>query len=188
MLKLHIRDQEGHETIVPLVAKVITLGRGEGNTVRLTEPEVSPRHARMVVSDNSVTLEDLDSQEGIRVNDEPITGSANLRVGDVAKIGKYQLYLEDTEDDVPFDPEQLRKFRPGTPTEVMAPEKLRKAAAEASARDLDHGDGRAHPATIHLTEDQIAKLQKKAEEQGVSMEELIGVVLETYLKKKDKEP
>ena len=47
MLQLIIIDDEGRKTPVPLTRDEITLGRGEGNTIRLTERNVSRHHARI---------------------------------------------------------------------------------------------------------------------------------------------
>ena len=47
MFKLTIEDDEGKTTVVPLARDEITIGRLEGNTIRLTERNVSRRHARL---------------------------------------------------------------------------------------------------------------------------------------------
>ena len=61
MLKLVIQDDEGKTTVVPLVHDEITIGRQEGNTIRLTERNVSRRHARLSRQNGSLTIEDLES-------------------------------------------------------------------------------------------------------------------------------
>ena len=48
MYKLVISDDEGKTIIVPLVRDLITVGRQDGNTIRLTERNVSRQHARLV--------------------------------------------------------------------------------------------------------------------------------------------
>ena len=65
MFKLVIQDDEGKTTVVPLIRDEITIGRKEGNTIRLTERNVSRRHARIVRNNGAVLLEDLDSYNGI---------------------------------------------------------------------------------------------------------------------------
>ena len=59
MFKLIIEDDEGHTTVVPLVKDEITIGRKEGNTIRLTERNVSRHHARLIRSNGSFFIEDL---------------------------------------------------------------------------------------------------------------------------------
>ncbi len=61
MYKLIIEDDEGHTTVVPLIQAEITIGRKEGNAIRLTERNVSRQHARLVRSNGAVFIEDLDS-------------------------------------------------------------------------------------------------------------------------------
>jgi len=49
LYKLIIEDDEGHTTVVPLVKEEITIGRKEGNTIRLTERNVSYQVERLSV-------------------------------------------------------------------------------------------------------------------------------------------
>ena len=93
MLKLLIRDDEGHETVVPLVRQEITIGRQAGNMVRLTERNVSRRHARLSRQNGTVFLEDLASANGTQVNGERLEGQVALGVGDQVRIGNYQLSI-----------------------------------------------------------------------------------------------
>ena len=46
MFKLVIEDDEGNKTVVPVIRDEITIGRKDGNTIRLTERNVSRDHAR----------------------------------------------------------------------------------------------------------------------------------------------
>jgi ABC transport system ATP-binding/permease protein len=94
MFKLVIQDDEGKTTVVPLVRDEITIGRKEGNTIRLTERNVSRRHARIVRSASEVTIEDLGSYNGIRVNNARIAERMQLRVSDQVQIGDYKLFLK----------------------------------------------------------------------------------------------
>ena len=94
MFKLVIQDDEGKTTVVPLIRDEITIGRKEGNTIRLTERNVSRRHARILRNNGEVHIEDLGSYNGIRVNNARIAERANLRVSDQVQIGDYKLYLK----------------------------------------------------------------------------------------------
>src|SRR6185437_8107647 len=94
MYKLIIEDDEGKTTVVPLIRDEITIGRKEGNTIRLTERNVSRRHARILRSDNEVQIEDLGSYNGIRVNNARIAERVALRISDQVQIGDYKLYLK----------------------------------------------------------------------------------------------
>ncbi|HXU68872.1 MAG TPA: FHA domain-containing protein [Polyangia bacterium] len=94
MYKLIIEDDEGKTTVVPLIRDEITIGRKEGNTIRLTERNVSRRHAKLVKSNGSVFIEDLTSYNGIKVNGDRIAGRAPVNEGDRVQIGDYQLALK----------------------------------------------------------------------------------------------
>lgn len=94
MFKLVIQDDEGKTTVVPLIRDEITIGRKEGNTIRLTERNVSRRHARILRSNGEVQIEDLGSYNGIRVNNARIAERVSLRVSDQVQIGDYKLYLK----------------------------------------------------------------------------------------------
>src|SRR5262250_2469553 len=120
MFKLVIQDDEGKTTVVPLIRDEITIGRKEGNTIRLTERNVSRRHARILRNNGEVQIEDLGSYNGIRVNNARIAERVSLRVSDQVQIGDYKLYLKaeslDQVDDSRTTP--IERVEPG-PTDSM---------------------------------------------------------------------
>lgn len=95
-LRLIIEDDEGATTIVPLGKDAITIGRQQGNTIQLTEKNVSRRHARLFPESQTWVIEDLNSYNGVKVNDRSVEGRMNLREGDIVQIGDYHLAI--TED------------------------------------------------------------------------------------------
>jgi ABC transport system ATP-binding/permease protein len=98
VLKLIIEDDEGRKTVVPFVRDEITIGRQEGNTIRLTERNVSRRHARLVRQSGTILVEDLGSYNGVRVNGERVAGQAPIQDGDLIQIGDYDLALKHEAD------------------------------------------------------------------------------------------
>jgi pSer/pThr/pTyr-binding forkhead associated (FHA) protein/Tfp pilus assembly protein PilF len=94
VLKLIIEDDEGRKTVVPFVREEITIGRQEGNTIRLTERNVSRRHARLMRQNGHVVVEDLGSSNGTRINGERISGQSSVKDGDLIQIGDYDLALQ----------------------------------------------------------------------------------------------
>ncbi len=94
MFKLVISDDEGKQTVVPLVREEITIGRKEGNTIRLTERNVSRRHARLAKANGKFVVEDLHSYNGVKVNGQRIGGETSLEPGDQITIGDYLLALQ----------------------------------------------------------------------------------------------
>ncbi|CAN5897778.1 hypothetical protein BH11MYX3_BH11MYX3_00650 [soil metagenome] len=121
MFKLVIQDDEGKTTVVPLIRDEITIGRKEGNTIRLTERNVSRRHARILRNNGEVHIEDLGSYNGIRVNNARIAERVSLRVSDQVQIGDYKLYLKaegvEQVDDARTMP--IERIDSGTPTDVI---------------------------------------------------------------------
>ena len=79
MFKLSIEDDEGKTTVVPLARDEMTVGRLEGNTIRLTERNVSRKHARLSRQNGALFIEDLSSFNGVRVNGAKIASPTPLR-------------------------------------------------------------------------------------------------------------
>lgn len=65
----------------------ITIGRKEGNTVQLTDQYASGHHAKLVVKNNELYIEDLNSTNGVFVNEEKIDQIAKLKANDKIRIG-----------------------------------------------------------------------------------------------------
>lgn len=108
MWKLVIEDDEGKRTVVPLTRDDYTIGRQEGNTIRLTERNVSREHGRIkrrrngagasngngAAKDNFV-LEDRSSYNGLFVNGLRVAHAQDLQHGDLIQIGDYRIVLQD---------------------------------------------------------------------------------------------
>ena len=93
-MKLIIEDDEGRKTVVPLVREEITIGRQDGNTIKLSERNVSRRHARLKKDNASLVIEDLGSYNGVRVNGERINAPTKVKEGDLIEIGDYDLGVQ----------------------------------------------------------------------------------------------
>lgn len=94
MYKLLIEDDEGGKTAVSLIRDEITIGRKEGNTIRLTERNVSRRHGRIIRDGEQIFIEDVSARFGIKKNGKKIEGRTELKEGDVVLIGDYRLTLQ----------------------------------------------------------------------------------------------
>jgi pSer/pThr/pTyr-binding forkhead associated (FHA) protein len=133
VLKLIIEDDEGRKTVVPFVRDEITIGRQEGNTIRLTERNVSRRHARLLRQNGHVLVEDLGSYTGVRINGERIQGPAQVADGDLIQIGDYDLALQ-----------KEAAAQPMAPTMRIPAEELQAALGEASGGSSEE-DAHAPP-------------------------------------------
>ncbi|NOZ86727.1 MAG: FHA domain-containing protein [Deltaproteobacteria bacterium] len=94
MIRLLIEDDEGGITTVPIEKTEIDIGREQGNYVRLTERNVSRRHARVILDGDAYFIEDQDSYNGVRVNGERITRRVRVLPGDIMQIGDYRLSIQ----------------------------------------------------------------------------------------------
>ena len=90
---LIIEDDAGKQIVVPFAKPVITIGRKEGNTIRLTERNVSRFHAKLEKNEVGVLVEDLSSFNGVKLNGDRIAGKVQVTAGDVIEIGDYHLEL-----------------------------------------------------------------------------------------------
>ena len=95
MHKLLIEDDEGKTVAVPLIREEITIGRTDGNTIRLTEQNVSRKHVRLTLRNGVLRIEDLGSYNGTSLNGSALSGVASLKDGDVILIGDYRLGIQE---------------------------------------------------------------------------------------------
>jgi pSer/pThr/pTyr-binding forkhead associated (FHA) protein len=106
MWKLVIEDDEGKRTVVPLTRDDYSIGRQEGNTIRLTERNVSREHGRITRQRNAASsdgrpandkfvLEDRSSYNGLFVNGLRVAHQQELQDCDLIQIGDYRIVLQD---------------------------------------------------------------------------------------------
>jgi hypothetical protein len=75
------------ELVLPLQPGDNILGRGRDSSLRIEAPSVSRRHALVVVTRESATIEDLASKNGTFVAEQRIDGPTPLRDGDAVRVG-----------------------------------------------------------------------------------------------------
>jgi hypothetical protein len=111
-----------------------SLGRSADCQLSLDDPLVSRRHALLIVSDDGVTIEDLQSRNGVSVNGEVVTGKAQLADGDRILIGSQELTLHSSHprDDDDMEDDLMRSAQGGTHT-------LPKITAVRPAERPHHG-------------------------------------------------
>jgi DNA-binding winged helix-turn-helix (wHTH) protein len=79
------------EQIIPLKPGENVLGRDEDAAVRLDAPGVSRRHARILVAEHEVTLEDLGSKNGTFLGERRLEAPVALNDGDTFHLGRQML-------------------------------------------------------------------------------------------------
>ena len=86
------------------------IGRIQRATVTVDSPQISRRHARIVVDGSTAILEDLGSKNGTLLNGRPVDGPAPLADGDRIGLGSHVVVLQlaatvtTEEGDTPTDP------------------------------------------------------------------------------------
>lgn len=92
----HLIAQLGEQAgqVYPLDRATLTIGRHESCDIVLDDKQASRQHARFYVRDGEVTVTDLGSAHGVKVNGQAITGPTRLNAGDVLLIGTSVLKFE----------------------------------------------------------------------------------------------
>jgi pSer/pThr/pTyr-binding forkhead associated (FHA) protein len=110
------------------VAGTVTIGRAADCELRLTDMACSRRHAQLHIDGGALTLEDLSSHNGTRVNGERVAGRRLLGWDDVIGIGPVKLVIDargrsgDAPSGVQFQPirDELRELERRRMREALA--------------------------------------------------------------------
>lgn len=129
LVTLRIIDGPQRGTIYNQVSLPITIGREEGNVVRLTDDRISRYHVKLHEQEKSVLLSDLQSTNGTRVNGEVIS-SWLLKPGDLIFLGK-SVVLFGSADEIAGRLHQLRQERSVSFVELDAGNEVLPALAQA---------------------------------------------------------
>lgn len=95
MWKLTIEDDEGQQTSLELARDEYTVGRAEGNSICLTERNVSRSHAVLRRTPQGWQVEDLQSYNGTYVNGARVVDVVPLQSGDIVQLADYRIELLD---------------------------------------------------------------------------------------------
>jgi predicted component of type VI protein secretion system len=71
-----------------LTSALASLGRYAGNTIVISDETISRHHARLRRTEQGYTIEDLNSANGVFVNQERVTSPRALAQGDVIRLGQ----------------------------------------------------------------------------------------------------
>lgn len=124
MWKLTIEDDEGKRTPLPLVRDEYSIGRGEENTVRLTERNISRRHATLRHEGGGWVITDTSSRNGSYVNGVRLMGEHTVNEGDIVQVGDYRLAFSDEElAQTTTDPTKASTV-PGAGSAAVKPDRL----------------------------------------------------------------
>lgn len=108
MAKLIYQDPDsGQEVSVEVGPEFpeVTIGRNPGNIVRVNNPSISRKHAKLVFDAGQITLYDLNSSNGSYVNGTRIQNQV-LVDGDRVRVGEFPLDFVEVADAQPAQPAQ----------------------------------------------------------------------------------
>jgi hypothetical protein len=83
----------------PLFKEVMTIGRADVADIQINNGFLSRLHARIVSTPEGVSIEDVESKNGIRVNSKFVTERQPLRHGDTVDLGKLRFRFIDAAND-----------------------------------------------------------------------------------------
>lgn len=85
-----------HEIDLPKGTFVI--GRSAGCHLTIDDPLISRTHAKITVTDDQITVEDLGSRNGVRVNGRLISGAVPIGDGTRLRVGTQEMIMRRVED------------------------------------------------------------------------------------------
>ena len=164
MWKLTIEDDEGKQTSLPLAHEEYGVGRAEENAIRLTDRNVSRKHATLKKNGHGWFIKDLASYNGTYVNGVRVAGEQTIGNGDVVQLGDYRLELIDeavatagavgAADAPVHGPPALSHQRPDRLVVVVGP----TPGAEYPLDREHFSIGRAEDATISINHTSVSRL------------------------------
>lgn len=161
MWKLTIEDDEGTKTLLPLVRDEYHVGRDEQNTIRLTERNVSRRHASLKKNgDASWHLVDHDSYNGCYVNGQRVAGHQALSHSDIIQLGDYRIFI--TSDAADSEATGPNPIQPTTVPPQEKPDRLVMVAgptvgAEFPLNETPLSIGRAEECGISINHPSVSR-------------------------------
>lgn len=96
--KLHVTKGPNNGKVYPLVGKVVQIGKGPENAVRLMDPSVSTAHCGIQIDGSKFEIVDVGSKNGTYVNGRKVQRRF-LRNGDVLTLGQSELRFESSVSD-----------------------------------------------------------------------------------------
>jgi pSer/pThr/pTyr-binding forkhead associated (FHA) protein len=175
MVRLVISDTEGATTVVPLLRDEVTIGRKEGNTIRLTERNISRRHAQLVRVGNVYKLRDLDSYNGVLINGQRVQGETDISIGDQIQLGDYTILVEEEVAKVPLpEPVPTASRRPAVPARLVMLTQPSPGAEFALPVDRDARLGRSEEVDCPINHRSVSRehAQIRRDADGYVIEDL----------------
>lgn len=145
----------------------ITVGRDADCDIMIPNRQVSRRHARVLLSDDGVLLEDLASKNGTHLNGELVEDTVLLRDGDIVQIALAQQFIYLSSDaTLPLGDYDKMDNRPPVPG---------KLRMEKRSRQVWIGDQEVAP-PLSISQYRLLEILAEHEGRVVSRQEVIARV------------
>ena len=72
-----------------------TIGRSEENTICVFDKKSSRHHCQVILKADAMFIEDMNSTNGLRLNNTFITGTVPLKIGDHIRLGQTVFLVSD---------------------------------------------------------------------------------------------
>jgi predicted component of type VI protein secretion system len=148
----------------------VTIGREEGNVLRLNDERVSRYHAKVQIEDGDIILTDLDSTNGTRVNGTAIQ-IRRLRAGDQVSIGRTML-LFGTMEEIAARRNAAVPANGGAQAQTIRAEELAAASGAVSMADGRKLETENHTAWSAFDDDIPPLPQKLSPAQAARLAEI----------------
>ncbi|OGO41367.1 MAG: hypothetical protein A2W36_01190 [Chloroflexi bacterium RBG_16_58_14] len=180
--KLVLLNPNGPEQEFNLAKTSISLGRAHTNDIILNDERVSRNHARLEYSSQAITLVDLGSSNGTRLN-ASIIKRATLKPGDTISLGSQQLnyIVEDPYEDVgltkidtqaQFDQVMHQECLPMLINETSTPSLVVFTGEKTWSLDLSNIDqamiGRDESCAIYIDSSEVSRRHAEVHQAGDS--------------------
>jgi pSer/pThr/pTyr-binding forkhead associated (FHA) protein len=94
LFRLVVKKNGKRVRVVEVTTATTRIGRAHGNEIRIPSAQVSRKHCQLKMKDGLVMVEDLESVNGTLLNEDPITGVAVVRPGDLLGVGPVTFAVE----------------------------------------------------------------------------------------------
>ena len=181
MWKLTIEDEEGKKTLLPLVRDEYQVGRDAGNTIRLTERNISRKHATLKKNGGGGWhLVDNTSYNGCYINGARVAGEAKLATADLIQVGDYRIFITSDAPEVEAAPDTT-----GTPETVPAislgpekPNRIVQLAGPEPGKEFPLAPevstiGRAEDCTVSINHPSVSRVHAEVRALGAGRYEVL---------------
>lgn len=97
-----------------LTVEKTTIGRVDDNAFSIPDGSMSSHHCELILRTNEVLVRDLNSTNGTFIGGDQVNGEANLKPGQILRLGSIEMRLEDGAVQPPSKPaERTQVIRQG---------------------------------------------------------------------------